>query len=151
VSPAGGPNNQPLLRALRQMAIDGLREPPAMLPIAVRDYLNFGLLAGWRLFRAMLRYPTLERLPALTVPTLAIAGERDPLVDVERARVFAPLPHVDAVKVPGAHALNFSAPELIAELVDAHMTGAPLWSADGPRRGVEALDTSAAGPLTSPT
>jgi hypothetical protein len=28
--------------------------------------------------------------------------------------------------VPGAHALNFSSPELIALLVEAHMTGAPL-------------------------
>ena len=44
VSPAGGPNNQPLGRALRQMAIDGLREPMSMVPIAVRDYLRFGVL-----------------------------------------------------------------------------------------------------------
>ena len=37
VSPAGGPNNQPLARAIGQMAKDGLREPPSMLPIATRD------------------------------------------------------------------------------------------------------------------
>ena len=41
VSPAGGPNNRPLGRALRQMAMDGPREPLSMLPIAVRDYLRF--------------------------------------------------------------------------------------------------------------
>ena len=40
----------------------------------------------------MTRYPTLERLPNLAVPTLVIAGDRDPLVDVERAHVFAGLP-----------------------------------------------------------
>ena len=35
-----------------------------------------------------------------------------------------------AVKVPGAHALNFSSPELIAELVEAHLAGSSLL--DGP-------------------
>ncbi len=60
----GGPNNQPLGRALRQMAMDGLREPMSMVPIAVRDYLRFGVLQSLSLFKAMTRYPTLERLHA---------------------------------------------------------------------------------------
>lgn len=132
VSPAGGPNNQPLLRALGQMALDGVREPVGMVPIAVRDYLRFGLVAGFRLFRAMTRFPTLERLRNLTVPTLVVAGDRDPLVNVERVHVFSGLPHVRAVVVPGAHALNFSAPDLIAALVDAHISGAPLRAGTGP-------------------
>jgi pimeloyl-ACP methyl ester carboxylesterase len=140
VSPAGGPNNRPLARAVRQMAMDGLREPPSMLPIAVRDYLRFGALRSLSLFRAMTRYPTLERLPHLTVPTLVIAGARDPLVRIDRVHVLSVLPNVDAVKVPGAHALNFSAPELIADLVAAHLAGAPLWAPVGPRRAVEILD-----------
>jgi pimeloyl-ACP methyl ester carboxylesterase len=139
VSPAGGPNNQPVRRALGQMAIDGLREPPSMLPIAVRDYLRFGVLQSLSLFKAMNRYPTLERLPNLVVPTLVIAGARDPLVSVQRVHVFTGLPHVDAVRVPGAHALNFSAPELIAELVEAHLAGEPLTTPTGPRSTVEVL------------
>jgi len=32
VSPAGGPNNQPVGRALKQMVLDGPREPKSMLP-----------------------------------------------------------------------------------------------------------------------
>ena len=139
VSPAGGPNNQPLGRALRQMAIDGFREPISMVPIAARDYLRFGLLRSWRLFRAMTRYPTLERLPHLVMPTLVIAGDRDPLVDVHRAHVFAGLPHVEAVKVRGAHALNYSAPELIASLIEAHLSGRPLSA--GAEGSTEILDT----------
>ena len=121
VSPAGGPNNQPLGRALRQMAIDGFREPLSMVPIAARDYLRFGVLRSWSLFKAMTRYPTLERLPHMVMPTLVIAGDRDPLVDVDRVHVFAGLPHVEAVKVHGAHALNYSAPELVAALIEAHL------------------------------
>jgi pimeloyl-ACP methyl ester carboxylesterase len=123
VSPAGGPNNQPLGRALRQMLVDGLREPPSMLPIALRDYLRFGVLQSWSLFAAMTRYPTLERLPNLVVPTLVVVGDRDPLVDAERAHVLTVVPHVQAVRVRGAHALNYSRPELVAALVEAHVLG----------------------------
>ena len=143
VSPAGGPNNQPLGRALRQMAMDGLREPPSMLPIAVRDYLRFGVLQSMSLFKAMTQYPTLERLPNLSVPTLVIAGESDPLVKIERKNVLSVLPHVDVVEVPGAHALNYSAPELIAELIEAHLAGEPLTTSSGPRSVVEILDVGA--------
>lgn len=139
VSPAGGPNNQPLARAIRQMATDGLREPWSMVPIAARDYLRFGVLQSWSLFKAMTRYPTLERLAHLTAPTLVIAGERDPLVRIDRVHVLDVLAQVDAVKVPGAHALNYSAPELIASLVEAHLLGEPLTTSTGPRRVVEQL------------
>ncbi|HEX3090699.1 MAG TPA: alpha/beta fold hydrolase [Ilumatobacteraceae bacterium] len=143
VSPAGGPNNQPMARAIRQMALDGLREPPSMVPIAVRDYLRFGVLQGLSLFKAMNAYPTLERLVNLTMPTLVIAGLRDPLVRIDRAHVFSGLPHVTAVKVPGAHALNFSAPELIAALIEAHITDAPLVTATGPMSVVEIVEIGA--------
>lgn len=126
VSPGGGPNNQPLARAMRQMALDGLREPPSIIPIAARDYLRFGVLRSLSLFAAMTRYPTLERLPHLVMPTLVVAGRSDPLVRIANAPRLAVLPHVDIVTVPGAHALNFSSPELVSELVDAHMRGNPL-------------------------
>ncbi len=140
VSPAGGPNNQPLGRALRQMAVDGLREPPSMLPIAVRDYLRFGVVQSLSLFKAMMHYPTLERLHNLAMPTLVIVGARDPLVRVERATVLAVMPQVVAVKVPGAHALNFSTPELIAELIEAHLADEQLTSSTGPRSVVETVE-----------
>jgi pimeloyl-ACP methyl ester carboxylesterase len=143
VSPAGGPNNQPLIRAIRQMATDGLREPVSMVPIAVRDYLRFGVVQSVSLFRAMTRYPTLERIHHLTMPTLVIAGERDPLVRIDRVRLLSDLPHVHVIKVPGAHALNFSAPEMVAALIDAHITDAPLTAPSGPLSEVEVLDAPA--------
>ena len=139
VSPAGGPNNQPLGRAMPQMAMDGLREPPSMLPIASRDYLRFGVLRSLSLFRAMTRYPTLERLPQLVVPTLVIAGLRDPLVKIANAPRLAVVPHIDAVTVPGAHALNYSDPQLIAELIQAHIAGEPLATQTGRRSLVDVV------------
>jgi hypothetical protein len=54
--------------------------------------------------------------------------------------VFAGLPHVAAVRVPGAHALNFSAPQLIAALIEAHMDGSPLHTDAGPLSVSELLD-----------
>jgi pimeloyl-ACP methyl ester carboxylesterase len=152
VSPAGGPNNQPLGRAVRQMAFDAPREPIALLPIATRDYLRFGVMQGFALFLAMTRYPTLERLPNLVAPTLVIAGARDPLVDVRRVHVLAVLPHVDVVVVEGAHALNFSRPELVADLIDAHCNGAPLRSDHGTARVLDVPDRlvrTASGPGTA--
>jgi len=108
------------------------------LPVAVPDYLRFGPVQTLQLFKAMTEFPTLERLHYLTVPTLVIAGLRDPLVRVSRAFVLADLPHVSAVTIPGAHALNYSSPDLIAELIDAHLSGQPLL--DGHRaRGVAEL------------
>ncbi len=150
VSPAGGPNNQPMAHALRQMAQDGFREPPSMLPIAVRDYLRFGALQSLSLFRAMTRYPTLDNLHLLDAPTLVIVGERDPLVKISRAFVLAAMPHVTAVKVPGAHALNFSSPELIAELVEAHLAGSSLLSGPLAQRGAELVEVYDTAPLTDP-
>jgi pimeloyl-ACP methyl ester carboxylesterase len=143
VSPAGGPMNQPLGRAIGQMALDGPREPLGMVPIAVRDYLRFGVLQGLRLFKSMTEFPTLERVRHLDMPTLLVAGARDPLVHVERVTVFSGLPHVSAVRVPGAHALNFSAPDLIAALIEAHADGRPLHTEDGPLSVVEVLEIPA--------
>jgi len=137
VSPAGGPNNQPMSRALKQMMLDGPREEMSMIPIAARDYLRFGVMRSWALFQAMLAYPTLERLRDLRVPTLVIGGDRDPLVDFERVGVFSGLPLVDVVKVQGAHALNYSRPEILAALIDAHIEGRPLVASSGTHAVIE--------------
>ena len=126
------------------MALDGLREPPSMVPIAVRDYLRFGVLQSLSLFKAMTRYPTLERLSNLVVPTLVIAGVRDPLVRLDRAHVLSAIPHITAVKVPGAHALNFSSPQLIAELIEAHISDQPLIAESGPRSLAEIVEIAPA-------
>lgn len=140
VSPAGGVTNQPMWRAIGQMMMDAPREPVGLLPIAVRDYLRFGVLQGFQLFKSMVAFPTLERLHHLDMPTLVVAGVRDPLVHADRIFVLSGLPHVAAVRVPGAHALNFSSPDLIAPLIEAFMDGAPLRTDAGPLSAVEILE-----------
>jgi pimeloyl-ACP methyl ester carboxylesterase len=80
VSPAGGAHNQPLARALGQLARDAVREKTSMFPVALPDYIGFGPFNGLRLFRQLTRYPSLERLLSTPVPRLAVLGMRDPLM-----------------------------------------------------------------------
>jgi pimeloyl-ACP methyl ester carboxylesterase len=121
VAPAGGAHNQPLGRALGQLAIDGLREKPAMLPVAVPDYVRFGPLNGLRLFHELTRFPSLERLVSCPVPRLAVLGARDPLMpSPERVREvvrLAPRHLTVAVVDAAAHAVNFSHPRELAGVV----------------------------------
>ena len=134
VSPAGGAQHQPLVRALTQLARDGLRENPRMLPVAVPDYVRFGPLNGLRLFRDLTHYPSLERLVHTPVPTLVVVGGRDPLMAApDRVREIARLSpeHLTVALIPeAAHALNFSHPDELAGAVqlwldDALVDGEP--------------------------
>jgi len=123
VSPAGGVQNRPLSRALGQLARDGFRESPRMLPVAVPDYVRFGPLNGLRLFRELTLFPSLERLVHTPVPTLAVLGLRDPLIPApNRVREVARLApeHVTvAVIEKAAHAVNFSHPVELAGTIEA--------------------------------
>lgn len=139
VSPAGGPNNQPLPKALGQMMLDGVREPLGMARIATRDYLRFGLLQGLSLFRAMVNYPTLDRLALVDCPVLVVIGRKDPLVDASRIRALLQRDHVAAVTIDGAHALNFTKPEAVAGLITAHLDGAEFDDAAPADASVEVL------------
>ncbi|WP_243060067.1 alpha/beta fold hydrolase [Nocardioides sp. SR21] len=123
VSPAGGVQNQPLARALGQLGKDMFLESPRMFPVAVPDYLRFGPVNGLRLFGELARYPSLERLVHVQVPTLAVLGRRDPLIPTpERVREVAAMSPVHlsvAVIDAAAHAVNFSHPDELAAVVGA--------------------------------
>ncbi|HZA03478.1 MAG TPA: alpha/beta hydrolase [Propionibacteriaceae bacterium] len=131
VSPAGGPFNQPLRRAVRQLLSDSLREPPRLLRVAVPDYLRFGVSSTLRLFEAITRYPTLDRLLDLSVPTLVVVGNCDPLLPEEGTIVQVARDHLhDSIVVVvlegAAHAVNFSHPEELATLIRRFMADLPL-------------------------
>ena len=115
VSAAGGVNNRPLGRALKQMAVDGVRESPKMARVAVPDYLRFGLINSLNLLGELTRFPSLERLVSLPVPALgghrvegpthAAAGPRAG-GQPDRARTTSTVVLIEGA----AHAMNFSHP-----------------------------------------
>ena len=121
VSPAGGVHNQPMGRAIGQLARDVVRESTRMFPVALPDYVRFGPLNGLRLFGELTRFPSLERLLTTPVPTLAVLGTRDPLLPPpDRIRDVARLApeHLTIALVDrAAHAVNFSHPAELAGVI----------------------------------
>ena len=140
VSPAGGVQNQPLPRALGQLALDVVRESTRMLPVALPDYLRFGPVDGLRLFHELTLFPSLERLLHTPVPPLAVLGGRDPLMPTpSRVREVARLApeHVTVALVEeAAHAVNFSHPAALAQAIEAWLDGALGGDGDRPPVGV---------------
>jgi len=130
VSPAGGVHNQPLRRAVGQLSRDGVREPPRMVTVAAPDYLRFGVPSTVRMFRALTQYPSLARLLDLSIPTLVVVGERDPLMPHhQRVREVAEQTdnHVLVVAIEGAaHAINFSHPGELAHAIRLFMADEPI-------------------------
>jgi pimeloyl-ACP methyl ester carboxylesterase len=133
-SPAGGMHNQPLTRALVQLARDVRRESPRMARVVLPDYLHFGPVNALQLFGEMVRFPSLERILRTPVPTLAVIGTRDPLMPPPwRVREVGRLvpPHVTIVVIEGAaHAMNFSHPGELAHVIDSWLDGREI--ADDP-------------------
>ena len=143
VSPAGGRYNLPIFRGVSQMALAGLREPPRMVPIAMTDYARFGLIPSVTLLWSMLHYPTVQRLKELVIPTLVVIGSRDPLVS-ERvvAQRAHELPHVTAAVIDGAaHAINFSHPDQLANVVRCFLEGRTITADPSARGGVRVFET----------
>ncbi|KJL45024.1 pimeloyl-ACP methyl ester carboxylesterase [Microbacterium terrae] len=130
VSPAGGAFNRPLRRAVAQLSRDAPREPARMARVAVPDYARFGVPSTMRLFRALTRYPSLQRLLELRIPTLVVLGSRDPLLpNSHRIGEIASRTdsHVLVVLLEGAaHAINFSHPDQLAHVIRLFMDDRPI-------------------------
>src|SRR4051812_48920885 len=128
VSPAGGRHNLPIWRGAAQLALAGVREPLGMVPIGARDYARYGILPTWYLFQSMLHYPVARRLSEMVLPTLVVIGSRDPLVSEALVKeVATELPNVTGVSIDGAaHAINYSHPAQLANVVRSWMDGRPI-------------------------
>ncbi len=128
VSPAGGPHNQPIYRGLPQLVRDSFREPLRMYRIAVPDYLRFGLVNFLRLFRAMVHFPTIERMLELDIPALIVVGVHDPLVSKERMEqaLVEPLNLTLVFHTGAAHAVNYSHPKALASVAHDFLENLPI-------------------------
>ena len=112
-----------LLRLLRDVP----REPLSLVPIVARDYLRAGLGRALRTLRYALADRIEEKLPALDLPVLVLRGARDPVVSerwTETVRALLPQGRL-AVLPRAAHALHFSHPRELADLLGPFLDQAP--------------------------
>ncbi|MEU1607575.1 alpha/beta fold hydrolase [Micromonospora matsumotoense] len=115
-----GPTSDPTGRSRRGLVgrwlVDTLRETPWQAPILARDVLD---ARPWRVAATVshsVRHAVEADLVRITVPTLVLAGERDPIVPPRwRAQVTRLVPDARLVTVPGAaHNVLTTAPGPVA-------------------------------------
>lgn len=115
LDPAGRRVWTQIQRAVRDIP----REPLSLLPLQARDFLVAGPGRVLATLRYAMRDPFAAKLPRLTMPTLVVRGEHDPLSPQgwveEVARL---LPNGRLAVISGApHAANYACPEAFADLV----------------------------------
>lgn len=130
VSPAGGTHNQPLHRAVGQLVHDSVREPVGLWPVALADYARFGVRSTVDLFHTLMQYASLDRLLELQIPTLAVVGDRDPLlpgpVQLKRVAGRSTTSALVVVVEGAAHAVNFSHPDQLATIIRRFLADEPI-------------------------
>jgi pimeloyl-ACP methyl ester carboxylesterase len=119
VAPTIDPSARSLPRQAVRLALDLTREPLGLSALELVDYSLHVTKSGLAAFAEMVRDRIETKLPRVESPTLVVRGERDPIVPRPwAAAVAAALPCGRLVEVAGAaHALNFAAPDALAELL----------------------------------
>jgi pimeloyl-ACP methyl ester carboxylesterase len=117
-APNGMPDPRPVMPQLLGAAADAFREPPSLYRVILPDYLRCGPGRLLRLLIAQRDDPTEELLSGVTQPALVVRGERDAVVDRDRAISIAErLPHGQWTEIPGAHGAHFTEPAAFSEVV----------------------------------
>ncbi|SCX38092.1 Pimeloyl-ACP methyl ester carboxylesterase [Klenkia marina] len=119
VGPTRDPSAPTWVGQAWRLLLDAPRERPALLPVAVRDYLRAGPLTMVAVLRHALRRPEEHAMGEVDVPTLVLRGSRDPVAGQQWCEdLAAVLPRGQLQVVPGGpHGLVFSAPEAFAAAV----------------------------------
>jgi pimeloyl-ACP methyl ester carboxylesterase len=102
-----------------RLLVDGCRERPSLLPVAIRDYLRAGPRQMAALFRQALGQPEEHQLRRVAAPTLIVRGTRDPISGSEwNRRIAGLIPNAELVEIAGApHAVNYSASVPLAAVI----------------------------------
>jgi pimeloyl-ACP methyl ester carboxylesterase len=118
-----GPTMDPAARSMPRQALRWLRglhrEDPGQFPILMRDLADAGLVRAVRTFRAALRDPVEEKLPAVEAPTLVTRGEYEAVSSSEwTERAARLLRHGELAVVPGSpHDATYTAAGPLAAVV----------------------------------
>jgi 2-hydroxy-6-oxonona-2,4-dienedioate hydrolase len=105
-----------------RLAVDATREPPRLVALAVRDYLETGPIRTFRMAREALEDRLERKLPGFPAPLLVVRGERDALCPEDWTAEVARLARGRLAVIRGAaHAAHYSHPRELAELVRAFL------------------------------
>lgn len=123
------PTMDPATRGLPGLMLRGLldipRERQRLWTIWLPDLWRSGPVRAIHSLVEALRDPQIDRLGDVDQPTVCVAGERDPICPPDWVvSVASHLPAGRHVVLPGApHAMNFSAPDALAEVIRAMDNG----------------------------
>jgi 2-hydroxy-6-oxonona-2,4-dienedioate hydrolase len=108
------------VRQAWRLLVDSFREPPRLVRIVAADYLRAGPTTVAVTAAEALRDRIEENARHVSVPTLVVRGSRDPLVPHAWAeRLAAAFPAGELHVLDGfPHAVNYTAPEALAALVN---------------------------------
>lgn len=125
IGPTADASARTKARHIWRLARDLLHEPFMLWLLQGRDYLRFGLRWQWQTLRYMLDDRIEDKLPLLRMPVLLVRGEHDPIAPQGWVERLAQLtPDGSLAVVPGAgHAVNYSAPDALAGLIEVFLSG----------------------------
>jgi pimeloyl-ACP methyl ester carboxylesterase len=124
VGPSVDPKARSVLRQISRLFLDALLfESLWLYAIALLDY---SLAGPWRTLKTLdylIDDPIEHKLPLVEIPTLVVRGSEDLIVSQRWAEDAArSLPRGQLIVLPGeAHAVNFSAPERLARIVNTFL------------------------------
>lgn len=127
-----GPTMDPRARTIPREVVRWLKnvpyEPPALLGIVLRDFLDMGFRRFFATLRESVRDPVELHLPHIAAPTLVVRGTRDTVVSQRWAEEVARLlPQGHLVVLPGAaHDLTYSSAAALARVIRAFLSPSPL-------------------------
>jgi pimeloyl-ACP methyl ester carboxylesterase len=119
VGPTVDRRHRTWLQQAGRLALDALREPPLLVALVLRDYVQTGPLRTVRMARDALGDPVERKLERFDAPLLVVRGEHDPLCPQEWAEeLVRRAPHGRLKVVRGAaHAAHYSHADAVATLV----------------------------------
>ena len=122
VSPTYDPGVSRLECAVR-WSLNLFVERPSLLAVVARDLADVGLRRAAATAAQSVRHEIERRLPLVAAPTLVVRGTRDPAVPGRWAGEAARLlPAGRLAVLDGPHALNYSRPRELANLVRAFLS-----------------------------
>jgi len=110
--PTIDPAARTLWRQVGRLIKNSRKESPRLGTIMLRDYARAGLKRIIQTVKMALEDRIEDKLPYISMPTLVIRGEHDPIVPQQWAEeVCRLLPHGQLAVIPGgAHTLNYTEP-----------------------------------------